>query len=94
MGVIDTLSAGFNTITKKLWLVAPPVLLDLYLLQGPRLSIVPIVRQMAHFLRELPPMSLSGVPPSVLAQGLEQAGQELNLFSLLQNSNYYIPRMV
>jgi len=94
VGVIDTLSAGFNTITRKLWLMAPPVLLDLYLWRGPRLSIVPIVRQMAHFLRDLPPMSLSGVPPSVLAQGLEDIGQELNLFSLLQNGLMGVPSLI
>lgn len=74
--------------------MAPPVLLDLYLWRGPRLSIVPIVRQLAHFLRELPPMSLSGVPPSVLAQGLEEMGQELNLFSLLQNGLMGVPSLI
>jgi hypothetical protein len=94
LGVIDTLSAGFSTITRKLWLMAPPVLLDLYLWRGPRLSIVPIVRQSAHFLRELPPMSLSGVPPSVLAQGLEEVAQELNLFSLLQNGLMGVPSLI
>lgn len=74
--------------------MAPPVLLDLYLWRGPRLSIVPIVRQSAHFLRELPPMSLSGVPPSVLAQGLEEVAQELNLFSLLQNGLMGVPSLI
>ncbi len=94
MGIIDTLSAGFSTITKKLWLVAPPVLLDLYLWWGPRLSILPIVREVAQFLRELPPMSLSGVPPSLLAEGLEEVGQELNLFSFLQNGLMGMPSLI
>jgi len=94
LSVIDDLSAGFNTITKKPWLIAPPVLLDLYLWQGPRLSILPIVQQLAYFLRRLPPTSLSGVPPSALAQALEEIGEGFNLFSLLHNGLMGMPSLI
>ena len=94
LSVIDTLSAGFNTITRKLWLIIPPVLLDLYLWRGPRLSILQVARQLAHFLRGLPSTSLSGVPPSALAQALEEMGRELNLFSLLHNGLMGMPSLI
>jgi len=92
--VIDTLSVGFNTITRKLWLITLPVLLDLYLWQGPRLSILPMARQLAYFLRRLPSTSLSGLPPSALAQALEEMGQELDLFSLLHNGLMGMPSLI
>jgi hypothetical protein len=94
LGIIDTLTAGFSTITKKLWLIVPPVLLDLYLWKGPQLSAVPIVRQVVGFLHDLPPMSLNGVPPSVLVQALEDVGRKLNLFSLLQNGLMGVPSLM
>ncbi|MEA3344903.1 MAG: hypothetical protein U9Q78_01425 [Chloroflexota bacterium] len=94
MGVIDTLSAGFNVITKRLWLSVPPVLLDLYLWQGPRLSILPMTRQLASFLRNLPKVSLTGVPPSALAQMVEEIGWGLNLFSLLHNELMGMPSLI
>ncbi len=92
--MIDTLSVGFNTITRKLWLITLPVLLDLYLWQGPRLSILPMARQLAYFLRRLPSTSLSGLPPSALAQALEEMGQELDLFSLLHNGLMGMPSLI
>ena len=94
LSVIDTLSAGFKTITRKLWVITLPALLDLYLWRGPRLSILPVARQLAYFLRGLPRTSLSGVPPSTLAQALEELGRELNLFSLLHNGLMGMPSLI
>jgi hypothetical protein len=39
VGVIDTLSAGFDRVTKRLWLLLVPVLVDVGIWIGPRLSI-------------------------------------------------------
>lgn len=46
MGVIDTLSAGFSRVTKKPWLIIVPVLLDLLIALGPRLSIEGLTRSL------------------------------------------------
>ena len=48
MGVIDTLSAGYNLVGRHPWLIAVPIVLDLLLWAGPRLGIAPLV---ADFLR-------------------------------------------
>ena len=52
MGIIDTLSAGFGTTAKKLWLIILPVLLDIFLWLGPKLSIAPVIDKMVTFFRE------------------------------------------
>lgn len=92
--MIDTLSAGFDMVTRKLWLMTLPVLLDLYLWQGPRLSIRPVARQVASLLRGLSPASLGSVSPSALAQAMEEIGRELNLFSLLHNGIMGMPSLI
>jgi len=94
LSVIDTLSVGFNTITRRLWLIIPPVLLDLYLWQGPKLSMLPLARQLARLLREFPPTGWSGMSPMALAQVLEEIGQSVNLFSLLHNGLMGMPSLI
>jgi hypothetical protein len=44
LGVLDTLSAGFGLINRRLWLIALPVILDLFLWFGPHLSIAPVLQ--------------------------------------------------
>jgi hypothetical protein len=44
LGVIDTLSAGFGLINRRLWLILLPIALDLFLWYGPRLSIAPVAQ--------------------------------------------------
>lgn len=94
MSVIDTLSAGFDTITRRLWLIALPVLVDLYLWRGPKLSALPVARQVASLLRRLPEANLSSMPPSALAQVAEEIGREFNLLSLLHNSLMGMPSLI
>ena len=94
MSVIDTLSAGFDTITRRLWLITLPVLVDLYLWRGPQLSILPVARQVASLLRRLPEANLGSMPPSALAQVVEEIGREFNLFSLLHNSLMGMPSLI
>jgi hypothetical protein len=84
LSIIHSLSSGFDTITKRIWLIFIPVLLDLYLWIGPRLSIYPLVK------RALPLVALSpNASPEeqlVLAEIgelLEQASQRFNAFSFL-----------
>ncbi|MEM3486404.1 MAG: hypothetical protein QXI12_12380, partial [Candidatus Methanomethyliaceae archaeon] len=47
MGIIDTLSAGYRVIARRWWLLAIPVLLDLFLWMGPHLGIAGLVRDLA-----------------------------------------------
>ena len=43
LGIIDSLSAGFAIVNKRLWLLLLPVLLDVTLVLGPGISITPVV---------------------------------------------------
>jgi hypothetical protein len=42
-GVIETLSAGFSAVNRQLWVLALPVLLNLFLWLGPHVSYSPLV---------------------------------------------------
>jgi hypothetical protein len=84
LSIINSLASGFEAITKRIWLISIPVLLDLYLWMGPRLSIYSLVK------KTLSPVALSpNASPEellVLAETkvlLEQASQSFNAFSLL-----------
>ncbi len=46
-GVVDSLSAGFGVVNEQPWIILFPVLLDLFFLFGPRVSIAPLVSQFA-----------------------------------------------
>lgn len=48
MSIIDTLTAGFNTATRNLVLATIPVLLDLFIWLGPKLSIAPVIGKMVR----------------------------------------------
>ncbi len=43
LGIIDTLSAGFVIVNRRLWILLLPILLDIFLLYGPGVSINPLV---------------------------------------------------
>ena len=78
MKVIDTLTAGFGAVTRKLWLATVPIALDIFLWVGPKLSIGPVIDQMVGSFRRAvamaPPM---GGPNDDLSQAFEMAAEEL-----------------
>jgi len=83
LGVIGSLTAGFEMVGRHLGLIALPMLLDLLLWLGPRLSIAPLVRQFTDWLTSQP------VPDPTMVrqleqwvQLLEQGGVQFNLLSL------------
>lgn len=51
LSIIDTLTAGFNRVTKRVWLATVPVLLDLFLWLGPKLSVAPVIDKTAALFR-------------------------------------------
>jgi len=63
LSIIDTISEGFRITTKKPWLIILPVLLDLGLWWGPKVSIAPVIEKMLATLRE-----------AAAAMGTAQAG--------------------
>lgn len=86
MGLIDILTTGFRVVGQRTWLVVLPVLIDLWLLFGPRLSIQLVVNDMLRLWSAdiLPPdLALTAEP---YRQLLEQTGSSFNLWWLLDNS--------
>jgi hypothetical protein len=84
LGVIGSLTAGFEMIGQRLSLIALPVLLDLLLWLGPRVSIASLVKQFAAFLLSRPapdPTTVRQV--AQMAQLMEQFGERSNLLALL-----------
>lgn len=84
LGVIGSLAAGFEMLGQRLWLIALPVLLDLLLWLGPRLSVAPLLKRFVDLLLAQP--AADPTMASQVAQAtymLEQFGDQFNLFSLL-----------
>lgn len=95
MGVIDSLSAGFGVVNQRPWLVLLPVLLDLFFLLGPRVSVAPIVDRA---------LAQPGVERAFAARGdasFEQTRQQIatsaetfNLLTLLSPGAASIPSIM
>ena len=84
LGVVGSLAAGFEMVGRHLGLIVLPVLLDLFLWLGPRISIAPLLEQFAAFLltqSKPDPATLDQVTQAV--QVLKQFGEQSNLLALL-----------
>jgi hypothetical protein len=88
MGVIDALSAGFHAVSRHLWLILPPVILDLFLWLGPRLSVRPLVERWLHAWQVVMASGSSQAAwpaMSLMSEMIRNGGQEMNLLLLLTN---------
>ncbi len=99
MGVIDSLSAGYRFLGRRLELLLVPVLLDLLLWLAPRLSIAPLLRQVAAFYASA--TTLEGLPADMAAlsrqvsEQLAAGGQRSNLLEMLVNSSLlHVPSLL
>jgi len=84
LGVIGCLTAGFELVSRQLWLVILPVLLDLLLWAGPRVSIEPLLNEFIDIisLQAAAEPDLSS-QVQVVSDMLVQLGEKFNLLSLL-----------
>ena len=97
MGIIDVLTAGFTTIARRVWLIVIPVVLDLFIWLGPKISIARLVRRLEPFLTPQATMNLSKSDAHTLAMSrdaLLEMGEHFNLFSLLSNTFLGVPNMM
>ena len=86
-GIIATLVAGFELATSQIWLVAFPVVLDLFLWIGPRLRITELVAELVE--------ALSGEPEiAELVDIIVDVGPQTNLFTLLSFPIIGIPTLI
>jgi hypothetical protein len=92
-GVIDTLSTGYRTLNKHLYLLLVPVILDLFYWLGPRLSVRELAQQTLQAMDRATASPALSVTTEQAAQSLEMLkgtieglGNGLNLFSLLSTA--------
>ncbi len=97
LGVLASLRAGFSVVNNRLELALFPLVLDLFLWLGPKLSIKPLV---ASALRGLDLLAAYSADPQV-AQQLEpmrasftDLGDKFNLFSRLSTAPLGIPSLM
>jgi len=84
------LSAGFGVVNQQPWIILVPVLLDLFFLFGPRVSVAPLVSRivmMPAFERSFGP----GVSPETARADVVAVAEELNLLVLLSPGGVSVP---
>ena len=86
-GVLATISAGFDVITKHLWLILIPVLLDVFYWLGPRLRFQVLIEQ---FLEMLP----AEAEQFDLAAQIASIGPQTNLFTTLTVQLIGVPALM
>lgn len=83
-GVIGCLTAGFEMLSQNLLVVSLPVVLDLVLWLGPRVSLWPLLQDVIQLLTSQPsadPEMMGQVEQAVIL--MEQFGEQFNLLSVL-----------
>ncbi len=99
MGVIESLSAGYRFLGRRLELLLAPILLDLLFWLGPQLSVAPLFQQLAAFYRQAAQME--GMPAEMaemsgqMATILADSGESSNLLAVLVNSSLlHVPSLL
>lgn len=87
MGPVACITAGFEVAARAPWLAVLPLLLDVFLWLGPRISVAPILQDFKTFLVQISTMS-EAVPDVgdaylILGQILDELSSKFNLLSLL-----------
>ncbi|GEM_PF-5721100 len=100
LGIIDTLSLGFSLVNRHLWLLAIPVLLELLVSYGPKVTAGPVVQQGLSLYRE----SLGSIPEELRNSSgassiqdmqvmVEEAVQPISSFNILSLLLWQIPSL-
>lgn len=81
LGVLACITAGFEITARRPWLLLLPVLLDLFLWLGPRLSVAPLL---AEVKATIPPEAVgNSTNYQILQETLDQLSGQFNLFGTL-----------
>jgi hypothetical protein len=84
IGVFQSIMAGFDKIAAQPLLILPPILLDLFLWLGPRLTINSIVQDLLELVVAPPGSDQAMIEQINLFQSLtNDLGQRLNLFAMV-----------
>lgn len=98
LGVIQSLSSGFDLVTRHPELMLLPLLLDVFLWLGPRLSAYPLFRASIELLQSPDVVEALGAASAqqlqILEKVLDQAGQTFNLFWWLSPALLGVPGLM
>lgn len=95
MGLIDTLSAGFDRVTKRLWLILLPALVDVAIWIGPRISVSSLSQEAMSMLPTAPDLGAQYEQSLELAgEWLVNVGAHANLLSLLSMRILGLPSLI
>lgn len=87
-GVVDSLSAGFGVVNEQPWIILIPIVLDLFFLFGPRISVAPIVGQMVTRPDFVRAFGADATAPTITF------AEEANLLGLLSLGGVTLPTIV
>jgi hypothetical protein len=87
-GIIDSLSAGFGVVNEQPWIILLPVVLDLFFLFGPRVSIAPVVGQIVTKPQYIQAFGADATAPVIAF------AEEANLLGLLSPAGLTLPTIV
>lgn len=92
LGVIDSLQGGFELVTRRPWLLILPILVDLFLWLGPRLSLAPLIDRMVDLALSQPDLPTEFVDSAPLVRETMSAlGASYNLMGLLAGAIIRFP---
>ncbi|MGQ0603825.1 MAG: hypothetical protein ACT4QE_19260 [Anaerolineales bacterium] len=95
IGIVASLTAGFEVVNARLVLVTLPLVLDLLLWLGPRLSIKPIVDETLALMDDVLAGSAGATPGfELLRNTLTQTAELFNLFSALSTRPLGLPSLI
>ncbi len=96
-GIVDSITSGFEVVNGRLVLALFPLVLDLFLWLGPKLSIQPLVPPVLNMLESL---SLAGGDPQLIQQyaavrsAIADFGAQYNLFTALSTAPLGVPSLM
>lgn len=98
MGIIDTLTAGFNMVIRRPWLLIVPLLLDLVLLAGPKVTVLPLLGGLDALVAEAEALSAEqGLAPADVSaltmqvEAVRAMASEYNLAALVAPNRVLLP---
>jgi hypothetical protein len=95
IGIVASITGGFEAVNARLLLAAMPLVLDVFLWLGPRLSIKPLLDELLRFLNEASAGALELSPNfGLLTQMINEIAERFNLFALLSTSPLGLPSLM
>lgn len=83
IGVFQSIAAGFDKIAAQPLLLIPPILLDLFLWFGPRLTIPSVIEELSKYI--IMPVGAEEAMAEQLRTSFLELGNRVNLFSVVSS---------